>query len=429
MCMAVYAVFSAALYLWTIRSKQYDTMFPVAGCLLGIVLIFFLVLNVFLFCGNKRIRQGMIMAGVLMNLGMSIYYASWSDPWKLAENPEKVTFFTMLKSIGVVDVILMSGVFLVVSLIICHTKVYRFRAVNLIIMAMLPVIVFGARLTGKATKGSYLEFGGIMIFCILAGWPFVAATFLTMEERRYLNSDVKMPGWNSLLMLGYMGLIFIGSAKANEFGLILVMAVTGSILFFISCKSMRAKLFYSIACMMLAGLAALKVTHIHTRLEAFLDPVGTSNKETAESILYLFRSIPHAGFFGFGIGDGFSRKIIDAVDSDYALDLIILNYSIIVAAMLIILMMLFCKWFFKVQEGLCDYDRYLNLTAALIVITVSLTHVASNLGSFISAGIPLAFVSKAPQINIMFSIFMGMHTGLLGKERFQWSEDVEDTEV
>ena len=134
MCMAVYAVFSAALYLWTIRSKQYETMFPVAGCLLGIVLIFFLVLNVFLFCGNKRIRQGMIMAGVLMNLGMSIYYASWSDPWKLAENPEKVTFFTMLKSIGVVDVILMSGVFLVVSLIICNTKVYRFRAVNLIIM-------------------------------------------------------------------------------------------------------------------------------------------------------------------------------------------------------------------------------------------------------------------------------------------------------
>ena len=64
MCMAVYAVFSTALYLWTIRSKQYDTMFPVAGCLLGIVLIFFLVLNVFLFCGNKRIRQGMIMAGV-----------------------------------------------------------------------------------------------------------------------------------------------------------------------------------------------------------------------------------------------------------------------------------------------------------------------------------------------------------------------------
>lgn len=429
MLMPGYTIFSATLYFWTIRSKEYDTMFPVAGYLMGIVLIFFFVLNVFLFCGNKRICQGTIMAGMLMNLMMSIYYASWTDPHTLTQHPEKVTFFTMLKSIGVVDVILISGVFLVVNLLISRTKIYRFRALNLIMMLLLSVIVFGASLTGKVTKGSYLEFGGIMIFCILAGWPFVAATFLTMEERRYLNSDVKMPGWNSLLMLGYMGQIFIGSAKANEFGLILVMAVTGSILFFMNCKSMRAKLFYSIASMMLAGLAALKVTHIHTRLEAFLDPVGTSNKETAESILYLFRSIPHAGFFGFGIGDGFSRKIIDAIDSDYALDLIMLNYSIIVAAMLIILIMLFCKWFFKVQEGLCDYDRYLNLTTALIVITITLIHVASNLGSFIAAGIPLPFVSKAPQINVMIAIFMGIHAGLLGKERYQWSEDVEDTEV
>lgn len=426
MTMVVYSIFASALYLLTVTSKQYNEAFPVVGYLLAIVMIYFFVLNTSLFEEDKRIRQGVIMMGLLMNVGMSVYYMSWINPEKAAKDGV-VSFFDMLRSIGVIDVCTIIGAFVVTSTVICYTKIHRSKVLNRILMVVLPVIVYGARVTGKEEGGSYLRVCGVMVFTILAFWPFVAATFMDMEERRYIGGDVRKISWNMILLLAYECVLFMGAALCNEFGLLLIIAVTGSILFMIRCKSLRAKTGYSVSCIVAASVIAVKVAHIHDRIEVLINPLGTSKKQTAESILFIFRNLSATGYWGNGIGS-LPKAIYPQFNTDYVLVLLMNDYSIVLAAGVVMLVMLYCKWLFKVQSGLSDFDRYVNLTIAMTVMTIAIIHILSNLGSFIAAGLPLAFVSKAPQINTMFGLLMGVHTGLLKKERFQWYEE-EDTSV
>ena len=93
--------------------------------------------------------------------------------------------------------VLVIALFFVVSILICHTKLFRIRGLNIVLMAVLPLVMIAGRLIGKKTGGSYLTVGGIMLFAIvLAGFPFVAATLLTMDENGYVGGNVKKMPWN-----------------------------------------------------------------------------------------------------------------------------------------------------------------------------------------------------------------------------------------
>ena len=92
-------------------------------------------------------------------------------------------------------------------------------------------------------------------------------------------------------------------------------------------------------------------------------------------------------------------------------------------------LMLFGRWMFKLEPGLCSYDRYLNLTAAIVFSTVVVMHVASNLGSFITAGVGMPFISRG-SVNVMYGVLAGIHAGLLGKEKYlECYEKEEETEA
>lgn len=83
---------------------------------------------------------------------------------------------------------------------------------------------------------------------------------------------------------------------------------------------------------------------------------------------------------------------------------------------------------FKLEPGLCSYDRYVNLTAAIVFMTVLVMHVASNLGSFITAGVGMPFISRG-SVNVMYAMLAGIHIGLLGKEKYLCYEREEEMEV
>lgn len=334
----------------------------------------------------------------------------------------------MLKSTGLWEVVLVIGVFVLVSLLICHTKIYRIRALNVLLAVVLPLAMIGARLTGRKVGGSYLTIFGVMLFgLVLAGFPFVTAALLTTEEKRYVGSDVKKMPWNLALLLLYEGVLFLGCAIVNEYGLLLVIGITGSLLFWLRCKSLWTKVSYSVTCMASALFIALKVGHISQRFEVMVDPVHTSNKKAAETILYLFRNLPRTGFWGNSIGD-LSRAIYRQLDTDHVTVLLMNDYSVVLAVLVIILMMLFGKWLFKLEPGLCSYDRYLNLTAAIVFTTILVMHVASNLGSFITSGVGMPFISRG-SVNVMYVVLAGIHTGLLGKERYLCYEEEKEMEV
>lgn len=426
MIVIICVAFCIALYIWTVASITYGTIYPMLGYTLGLMLVMLFVVDGYIICSNKRVRKGVMMLGVYLNLRLSVAYCTWTMPD--TQGKDKISRWSMLKSTGLQEVVLVIGVFVLVSLLICHTKIYRIRALNVLLAMVLPLAMIGARLTGKKVGGSYLTIFGVMLFgLVLAGFPFVTAALLTTEEKRYVGSDVKKMPWNLALLLLYEGVLFLGCAIVNEYGLLLVIGITGSLLFWLRCKSLWTKVCYSVTCMASALFIALKVGHISQRFEVMVDPVHTSNAKAAETVLYIFRNLPRTGFWGNSIGD-LSRAIYRQLDTDHVTVLLMNDYSVVLAVLVIILMMLFGKWLFKLEPGLCSYDRYLNLTAAIVFTTILVMHVASNLGSFITSGVGMPFISRG-SVNVMYAVLAGIHTGLLGKERYLCYEEEKEMEV
>lgn len=427
MIVIICVAFCIALYIWTVASITYGTIYPMLGYTLGLMLVMLFVVDGYIICSNKRVRQGVMILGVFLNLRLSVAYCTWTMPD--TQGQDKISRWSMLKSTGLQEVVMVIGVFVLVSLIICHTKIYRIRALNVLLTVVLPMAMVAARLTGKKVGGSYLTIFGVMLFgLVLAGFPFVTAALLTMDENRYVGSDVKKMPWNLALLLLYEGVLFLGCAIVNEYGLLLVIGITGSLLFWLRCKSIWTKVYYSVTCMASALFIALKVGHISKRFEIMMDPVHTSNKKAAETVLYVFRNLPRTGFWGNSIGD-LPRAIYRQLDTDHVTVLLMNDYSVVLAVLVIILVMLLGRWMFKLEPGLCSYDRYLNLTVAIVFSTVVVMHVASNLGSFITAGVGMPFISRG-SVNVMYGVLVGIHAGLLGKEKYlECYEKEEETEA
>ena len=147
MIVIICVAFSIALYIWTVASITYGTIYPMLGYTLGLMLVMLFVVDGYIICSNKRVRQGVMILGVILNLRLSVAYCTWTMPD--TQGQDKISRWSMLKSTGLQEVVMVIGVFVLVSLIICHTKIYRIRALNVLLTVVLPMAMVAARLTGK----------------------------------------------------------------------------------------------------------------------------------------------------------------------------------------------------------------------------------------------------------------------------------------
>ena len=154
MIVIICVAFCIALYIWSVASITYGTMYPMLGYTLGLMLVMLFVIDGYIICSNKRVRQGVVMLGVFLNLRLSVAYCTWTMPD--TKGQDKISRWSMLKSTGLQEVVMVIGVFVLVSLLICHTKIYRIRAMNVLLAVVLPMAMVAARQTGKKVGGSYL---------------------------------------------------------------------------------------------------------------------------------------------------------------------------------------------------------------------------------------------------------------------------------
>ena len=410
----IYAVFSVSLFFWTTDSIRYENNVPYMGYLGGVIIVGSIIFILMLISKKKNLNHcllGMVIVAILINLGMSVNYRCSDVSGPVLE---------IMRGTYLADLIPMMIVFAVVYLLIRYTKLYRFKGVNVAVALGMILSIFGARLSGKMTGGSYLYFAGFMIFgLVLMGFPFVAAWFLTSDENRYWKGKVNNISWNLLCFLLYTFVIYGGCVLCNEFGLLLIIALTSTVLFYIRCKDWKSKVFYTVSCVGGALIAGLRISHLLNRIRIWIDPMGAyydSNlAEKAESILYLFRHVYSMGWWGNGIGN-LSRRIYPTLNSDHVLILLMNDYSIILSAMAIVLGIILVRWMLVEPKDACAYDRFLNLTCALVVYFIILIDLASNLGSFITAGIGFPWVSDGSSVNIMLTTLVAIHCGLVGKK-------------
>lgn len=410
----IYMVFSVSLFLWTTDSIRFESSIPYIGYLGGIIIVGIMVLMLMLVSKKKHQSHfwpGMTMVAILINLGMSVNYRCSDVSGSVLE---------IMKRTYLADLVPMMFVFVVIYLLIRYTKLYRFKGVNVAIAIGMVLAILGARLSGKMTGGSYLYFAGFMIFgLVFMGFPFVAACFLASDENRYWMGKVSNISWNLLCFLLYTFVIYGGCVLCNEFGLLLIIALTSTVLFFIRCKDWKSKVFYTVACAVGALVAGVKISHLLNRIRIWIDPVGayydSALGQKAESVLYLFRHFYSMGWWGNGLGN-LSKRIYPTLNSDHVLILLMNDYSIFLSVMMVMIGIILVRWMFVEPRDACLYDRFLNLACALVVCFIILIDLASNLGSFITAGIGFPWVSDGSSVNIMLTTLVAIHCGLIGKK-------------
>lgn len=295
-------------------------------------------------------RDGVIIAALFMNIGLSIAY-------RMSEESKGFLSLANLRKTYAGDLIMMLLMFLLVYSVVRWTKIYRFRTINILILIGLPTVIFGARLSSHMVGGSYLYFAGIMIFgWVLFGFPFVAAFLIDQKEDFYWNGNVRNLSWNLMLLLLYTFILYIGCVVCNEFGLLLILGLTTTVLFFIRCKNGFTKIFYTAVCAGGALLAGFKITHLWERILIWLHPsavYGDANLgEKAESILYLFRHIYQMGWWGNGIGN-LPKSIYPTLNTDHALVTLMNDYSVWMAISVLLLSVIFVRWMLFRTENLC----------------------------------------------------------------------------
>ena len=361
---------------------------------------------------KSHTKREALIALVLVNLGLAM----------ACRMGEKLFGQYML------DIFLMSIAFLIVYVLVRYTRLTEVPILNWMLMALLPVALFAARF-GKMVNGSYLTICGVPVFALVGiGYPFVVAYMMKLPETKFLGGNIKHLSKPLILLLGYTVLLFFGCAITNEFGLLLILGITATSVFFVKCKNYVSKLIYTSGCVAGAAAAANWVPHIHERIdmwlyleEAIRNPVL---KDKMGWNLYLFQTLKQTGWFGKGNGSMSKFGVYGTLNTDHSYITLINDFSLFIALGITILA---CVWIWsimKTTEGARTYDYYLHLSIGLIIGMLFLLHISSNLSSFITAGIPLAFISNASAVNIMLAMLLAAHTAVDERRR----EDLYDEE-
>lgn len=399
---ALYLGFEITLAGWTILSCEGDVqiMFYLATvivlCLLGAVILGKQKKN--LYCGTLA-ALALVSVGASLALRMDLAGGTDSHSEQFFE-----------------DSIIMVVVFIATYVVIRYTSVYKMEIFNRMIILLLPMSLLIARLRGEATGGAYIiSFFGVLIFAlILAGYPFAAAYFLR-PEKKYLRGSVRSLPISLTFFLIYNLVLYILSSACNEFGLVLVLGIASTVLFYDRCKNFRTKLIYTVLCACGAGLAAIFTSHIHDRVLIWLHLKDIQPDDDlagkAESILYLFENLPRAGFWGNGLGTT-PTSLIPTLNTDHAFATIILEYSVIFAAAILFCGIVLIKCLLKDCYTESAHAYYLNLTAGLLVGATTLIHVSSNLASFITAGVGFPFLSEGSSVNSMFAVLLTINVAI-----------------
>lgn len=409
-----YLIYSLGLFFWSLSSIQYDSAAPAiryggALLLLGIFLWIISILD-----KKKTIRSGVTIMAVFINLGLSVAYRCTSEE-------ALVLRISDLRNTYAGQTVLTISAFLLIYCIVRFTRIYKTTLFNLAAGVSVLVVVYGARLTGTKTGGSYLYFGNIMVFSwVLFCFPFIASYLLSRKEDAYVGRNVQNLSWNLFILLIYTFLLYLASVLNKEFGLVFLIGATTCVLFYVHCRNTNtlAKIFYTGICAAGALTAAEFVPHIRDRVQLWFHPElaeSTEMRRKAEAVLYLFRYFRKMGWLGRGIGT-LSRSRVPTLRSDHVLLTLMNDYSILLVAMVLLLSVLLIRYLLISPKGVETFDRYLSLAIALTIGFAMLLNVASVLGSFVQAGVSFTWISASGgQCNLMFTALLATHCGIAMK--------------
>ena len=90
----------------------------------------------------------------------------------------------------------------------------------------------------------------------------------------------------------------------------------------------------------------------------------------------------------------------------------IVVWLLVFAALILLISIVYVKALLAGCHADNLYDYILNLCCALIIGTIILIHIGSNLGSSITAGVGMPYTSEGSAVNIMLAALTAVHCGI-----------------
>lgn len=406
------------LYLWTSRSvnfapETYQSLEQGVYTAEVILIILFAVFVCKMDPLGPKAEHGVLIVATFLQLQASNVYQC------APKTNETATLWEVVETSCLPDFCFMFIAFLVMYVFIRYIGIHRFKAVNYLAIVGVLVFIFGAKLTNHAVNGSNLYFMGLMVYAVvLLLYPLAAAQFCSLSNNRYVGGIPTKISYNSVLFLLYNFCIFGGCALNNEFGLLLLIALTSTTLFFIRERDLAAKLIYSLASVVGAVIAITLVSHVSSRVQILFDPAGAyasdELRQQASTIMYLYKHCRTIGWYGEGAGH-LSSLYFPTRLTDHVLVLLFENFSVLVVIGVLIGGAFLVRWMLTEAAGMNCYEWYLNLVCGLLIGFTMLFNVASC--CLLTIGVPFPFISKGISINTALMVLVAVHTALIGKEK------------
>lgn len=413
------------LYLWTSRSvnfapETYQSLQQGVYTAEVVLIILFAVFVCKMDPLGPKAEHGVLIVATFLQLQASAVYQC------APKTNETATLWEVIEEAScLLDLCIMFIAFLVTYVFIRYIGIHRFKAVNYLTIAGVLVFIFGAKLTNHAVNGSNLYFKGLMVYAaVLVLYPFAAAEFCSLSNNRFVGGIPTKLSYNSVVFLLYNFCIFGGCALNNEFGLLLLIALTSTILFFIRERDLAAKLIYSLASIVGAVIAITLVSHVSSRVQILLDPAGAyasdELRQQASSIMYLYKHLKTIGWYGEGAGH-LSALYFPTRLTDHVLVLLLENLSVLLVIGVLIGGAFLVRWMLTEAAGMNCYERHLNIIGGLLLGFTMLFNVGSC--CLITIGVPFPFISKGISINTALMVLVAVHTALIGKEKGGYFDD------
>lgn len=238
---------------------------------------------------------------------------------------------------------------------------------------------------------------------------------LSVAKKKYEEKGIRAYFVAGGVYFALLGLILAG----KDLGTALIVVAIGVVAFVVS--GMPFKLMGGIACVLVAGVAALVLTS-RNRLDRILAAYSTCSAADAQSICYQSTharyAIASGGLFGVGLGNSREKwNYLPAAHNDFIFAIIGEETGFIGAAMVILVFVVlgWCLVFSAIQIRQ-DYSSVVLMCVATWLVGQGMVNIAVVVGLFPVFGVPMPFVSAGGSSMIMCLMISGVATSMMRQQ-------------
>lgn len=294
-----------------------------------------------------------------------------------------------------------------------RVQIYRLKIVGFASLLLIPALLMATRILGKPIENTttYLSIGNHLLTVALLMFllPFAMGfCFRTEVDNPFAAKQTALP-LNQIALLAWVVVVAtLAGIVNNEYGSVLVIGASASVLFLIYGRNLFSKLGFSLSCVVAMIGILIMSEKVMQRWTIFvnLEKAAEEFPMEAQPVKYIIDIAPLYGLFGLGNGT-LSKSIYPNITSDYVISGLLCNCGLLFTLLVVVLYIVVILKLLRISTE-TDYDRIVIETVAIMIFIMGFLTIAGALGSFLLSGVGMPFVSVAQSVNVVLFALMGL---------------------